>query len=85
MCEPFWRKDAARTSSISSHAGLGLPLVETYTRLLGIEFRLSLEADHLFTATLSLAAAAPSTLPHQAARPPAQRDATPAAEAGIPV
>ena len=79
MCEPFWRKDAVRTSSASSHAGLGLALVEAYTRLLDIDFKLSLEPGNLFVATLVLPAAAPPTLPVHAAKPATNREAKVAA------
>jgi two-component system sensor histidine kinase QseC len=75
MCEPFWRKDDARSSSVSAHAGLGLALVEAYTRLLDIDLKLRLEPGNLFVTTIALPAAAPATLSVQPAKAPTHRDA----------
>ena len=50
ICEPFWRKDASRAAS--SHSGLGLALVDAYTRLLGIGFAIHLAPDHQLVTTL---------------------------------
>jgi signal transduction histidine kinase len=80
MCEPFWRKDDARSSSVCAHAGLGLALVEAYTRLLDIDLKLRLESGNLFIATIALPAAAPPTLPIQPAKAPTHRDAPLAAQ-----
>ncbi len=49
LCEPFWRKDAARTDG--SHCGLGLALAHAHARLLGCELELSL-AEGAFRARL---------------------------------
>jgi len=41
MTHPFWRKDAARSDQ--SHSGLGLALVDSIARVLGLKLVLSLE------------------------------------------
>jgi signal transduction histidine kinase len=41
MTHPFWRKDAARSDQ--SHSGLGLALVDSIARVLGLKLELSLE------------------------------------------
>lgn len=54
LFEPFWRKDEARSDP--SHAGLGLSLVETYGRLLALDFEISLPARDLFRVSFHLPA-----------------------------
>ena len=68
LCEPFWRKDAARCAS--SHSGLGLALVEAYAKLLGIELKLGLSADNEISVALIFPVASdpPDATPHP--RPP---------------
>jgi len=51
LCEPFWRKDAAR--SASSHSGLGLALVDAYAKLLNIELKLYFSPDTRFSVSLT--------------------------------
>jgi signal transduction histidine kinase len=51
MAHPFWRKDAARSDQ--THSGLGLALVDSIARVLGLKFTLALSGDGLLTATLS--------------------------------
>ncbi len=45
MTHPFWRKDAARTDQ--SHSGLGLALVDSIARVLGLKLALSLNDGRL--------------------------------------
>jgi len=52
LFEPFWRKDAARTDG--THAGLGLSLVEAFTRSIGGEVRADLPAPDWFEMRLSV-------------------------------
>lgn len=51
LCEPFWRKDPARSDS--THTGLGLALVQSYAKLLDLDLRLALEPAGDFSVTLS--------------------------------
>jgi signal transduction histidine kinase len=51
MCEPFWRKDTARSSS--THSGLGMAMVDAYAKLLGIGMKLRLKAYGVFVVSLS--------------------------------
>lgn len=51
MFEPFWRKDESRQES--GHSGLGLTLVASYGRLLGIEIQPELRSGR-FTMRLSI-------------------------------
>ncbi len=48
LTEPFWRRDAARTSG--EHAGLGLALVSALAGLLGLEVRFAQAPDGTFRA-----------------------------------
>jgi two-component system sensor histidine kinase QseC len=48
LTEPFWRRDAARTSS--DHVGLGLAIVAALARLLGLDVSFDQEADGTFAA-----------------------------------
>ncbi len=59
LTEPFWRKDASRTDSTNS--GLGLALVETYARLLQVDFNVALRHQNLFVVTLKLPLTAKSS------------------------
>ncbi len=59
LCEPFWRKDAAR--SASSHSGLGLALVDAYAKLLNIELKLDLSPDKRFSVALTFPVASRPT------------------------
>lgn len=43
MKHAFWRKDAARTDQV--HSGLGLALVDSIARALGLTFRIELSAE----------------------------------------
>jgi hypothetical protein len=36
MRDPFWRKDAARSGIMTTHAGLGLGLVDSFCRLMNV-------------------------------------------------
>ena len=49
--ERFWRKDAAREPG--RHAGIGLSLVKSYAKLMGLEVRASISDDSQFGITLS--------------------------------
>ncbi|MHC5011080.1 MAG: sensor histidine kinase [Planctomycetota bacterium] len=51
LAEPFWRKDAARSSA--EHAGLGLSLVAALASLLRMEVRFEQDADGTFRARLA--------------------------------
>jgi two-component system sensor histidine kinase QseC len=55
LFDPFWRKDAARSDS--SHSGLGLSIVASYARLLGLRLGTSL-VDGRFAVALHLPIAA---------------------------
>ena len=66
VCEPFWRKDAAR--SPSSHSGLGLALVDAYAKLLDIALKLDLSSDNRFSVSLTFPVA-----PDQSDAPPTMR------------
>jgi signal transduction histidine kinase len=76
LTEPFWRKDAARTSS--SNSGLGLALVAAYAKLLDINFGIALRAIDLFVVTLKIplrtvsGAQLKATLPAPATRLPVE-------------
>lgn len=48
--EPFWRKDESRTGS--QHCGIGLSVVSSYARVLGVAFEMALKEDGMFSATL---------------------------------
>jgi len=50
MAHAFWRKDAARTDQ--THSGLGLSLVDSIARVLGLKFELSLGGDGRLSAIL---------------------------------
>ena len=50
LTEPFWQKDASRSSS--AHFGIGLSLVDAYCRLLKLEHTFSLPSPDIFRATL---------------------------------
>jgi two-component system sensor histidine kinase QseC len=52
LAEPFWRKDAARTSG--RHAGLGLTLVARYAQRLGILVKWSLPSANVFQVELEI-------------------------------
>jgi signal transduction histidine kinase len=52
LFEPFWRKDAARTDG--AHAGLGLSLVNAFSRSIGGEVRADLPAPNWFEIRLSV-------------------------------
>ncbi len=61
LSEPFWRKDAARSDG--RHAGLGLSLVTSVTRVLGGRVEFTLDGGE-FAVTLRLpAAVAPAATP----------------------
>lgn len=65
LTEPFWRKDAARTSAAQS--GLGLAIVEALCQALDIHLGLELERGDWFEATLAFSAnTSPSNLPPHA-------------------
>jgi signal transduction histidine kinase len=49
--DPFWRKDAARSDAL--HSGLGLSIVNSYAKLIGINLRTAL-SDGRFAITLVL-------------------------------
>lgn len=49
--ERFWRKDAAREPG--RHAGIGLSLVKSYAKLMGLEVRASISDDSQFSISLS--------------------------------
>jgi two-component system sensor histidine kinase QseC len=51
LFDPFWRKDAARSDA--SHSGLGLAIVSSYAKLLGITLQAAL-SDGRFGVTLNL-------------------------------
>ncbi|MFT5189911.1 MAG: signal transduction histidine kinase [Verrucomicrobiales bacterium] len=51
LIEPFWQKDASRTDS--THFGIGMALVDAYTRLLRIQCDFSLPREETFTVTLT--------------------------------
>jgi two-component system sensor histidine kinase QseC len=51
LIEPFWQKDASRSDS--SHFGIGLALVDAYTRLLRIHYALQLPEARVFRITLT--------------------------------
>jgi two-component system, OmpR family, heavy metal sensor histidine kinase CusS len=59
----FWRKDPARSDG--RHAGLGLPLVRSLARLLGIEVSAELAPDHVLTVRLAGPGVAPTKSPRQ--------------------
>jgi signal transduction histidine kinase len=65
MRDPFWRKDAARTSS-SMHTGLGLALVDSFCRLMNIRVDVELRAvppPQTFVLRLTFAGGPPRTSP----------------------
>ena len=67
LFEPFWRKDASRTSA--AHCGLGLTLVASYAHQLGVTVTPSLSPDGRFevcVAGLQASSAAAVTM-HQSA------------------
>ncbi|MFO1352725.1 MAG: ATP-binding protein [Gammaproteobacteria bacterium] len=51
LFDRFWRKDPARTGG--QHAGLGLPLVKAYAKLLGLTVSVALEPGQIFRITLT--------------------------------
>jgi two-component system, OmpR family, heavy metal sensor histidine kinase CusS len=51
MFEPFWRKDKARSDS--THSGIGLSIVATFSRLLDVDVAVALPSAELFQVTLS--------------------------------
>jgi two-component system sensor histidine kinase QseC len=52
LCEPFWRKDSARTDHSSS--GLGLTIVDEYCRAIGARLRLRLVERTWFEAGIAV-------------------------------
>ncbi len=58
LLEPFWRKDEARSSSV--HCGIGLSLVSSYARVMGVEFTVGLSEEGMFTAKLRFPKERPS-------------------------
>ena len=52
LIEPFWQKDASRSER--THFGIGMALVDAYTRLLGIEYALDLPTPDVYAVTLRL-------------------------------
>lgn len=52
MFDRLWRKSQSRTSS--EHAGLGLSIVNAYSKILDINLQVDLTASHVFTVTLML-------------------------------
>lgn len=50
LAEPFWRKDSSRTGG--RHAGLGLPLVVSYAKRLGVSVAWKLPEPGMFQVTL---------------------------------
>jgi signal transduction histidine kinase len=56
MTEPFWRKDPARSDS--RHSGLGLAVVRSFCKCLGIACDWSLGSDGMLTAELRIPAGA---------------------------
>ena len=56
LFEPFWRKDASRSSNV--HAGLGMSLVSAYAAALGIPVRAALPTPDVFQISITLRAAA---------------------------
>ncbi len=61
LCEPFWRKDAARSDA--AHCGLGLALVESLAKLLRVDLSMELAADQSFLVRLSFPAYACGVTP----------------------
>jgi two-component system sensor histidine kinase QseC len=51
VCEPFWRKDAARTDG--GHSGLGLSLVASHARGIGAHLRINLTDSGAFRVAVS--------------------------------
>lgn len=60
LCEPFWRKDAARTDR--DHAGLGLAITRALVKLMGWQLEFELREDQTLVARL-LVPLAPVSLP----------------------
>ncbi len=58
LAEPFWQKDASRSDR--AHFGIGMALVDAYTRLLGIDYHLCLQAPERFVVTLEFTGNAPA-------------------------
>ena len=52
LCEPFWRKDSARTDRLST--GLGLTIVDEYCRAIGAGLELKLPRECWFEATVTV-------------------------------
>ncbi|MGB9691236.1 MAG: ATP-binding protein [Candidatus Sumerlaeaceae bacterium] len=50
MCQPFWRKDAARTDR--QHSGLGLTITQSLCKVMGMRLSLELESDGLLVVRL---------------------------------
>lgn len=56
MSQPFWRKDAARTAS-ELHSGMGLAVVSSFSRVLGIQYVVELLPENELRATLQIPSA----------------------------
>jgi two-component system sensor histidine kinase QseC len=50
MCEPFWRKDAARSDR--QHSGLGLTIAKSLAKLLNVELEFELAPNKVLTARI---------------------------------